>query len=79
MAHYLLRLPDEVLHSILAYVDPEDITALRCCHNLDDFIRNNSLLFKEIYLRHYVGGPYHVWMNGNNSLSVRTFRMTKPK
>lgn len=54
MAYNLLQLPAEVLHSILAYVNPEDLAALRCCHTIDDFINNDGLLFKDIYHRHYV-------------------------
>ncbi|KAL8771829.1 MAG: hypothetical protein Q9209_002767 [Squamulea sp. 1 TL-2023] len=53
MAKSLLNLPHEVLHCILIYVAPEDLAALRCCHALDEFIEHDSLLFKEIYQKHF--------------------------
>lgn len=67
MAHNLLHLPGEVLHSILIYVRPEDLAALRCCHSLDDFIRNDGLLHKEIYHRYYVSEICNILMNGNDN------------
>lgn len=66
MAHSLFRLPGEVLHSILAYVGPEDLASLRCCHSLSEFIKHDRLLFKEIYLRHYVGQNRIASVHGNN-------------
>ncbi|KAL8653944.1 MAG: hypothetical protein Q9226_003634 [Calogaya cf. arnoldii] len=53
MATKLLQLPHEVLHGILVHVAPTDLAALRCCHGLDNFIIHDSLLFKEIYRRHF--------------------------
>lgn len=54
MAYNLLQLPHEVLHTILVHVNPQDLAALRCCRGLQDFIECDSLLFKEIYLKHFV-------------------------
>lgn len=65
MAHNLLQLPGEVIHNILIYIRPEDLAAIRCCHSLDDFIRNDGLLYKEIYKRHYVRLYNRGLMNSN--------------
>lgn len=51
----LLDLPHEVLHSILLNTDPQDLANICCCHALSDFIRHDRLLYKELYLRNYVG------------------------
>lgn len=52
----LLSLPHEVLHNIIVQVDPGDVARLpRCCRTLNQYIKNNPLLFKEIYLTHFVG------------------------
>ena len=56
MAPGLLGLPLEILHCILVQTDPQDVARLCCCHTLNNYIRNNHLLFKDIYLRHYVRG-----------------------
>ena len=55
MANDFLNLPHEVLHCILTYVDPHDIARLSCCRTLHAFIRSDRLLFKELYLNHFVG------------------------
>ena len=54
MAHHLLNLPHEVLHSIISNADPQDLAALCCCRALNDFVKNNDLLHKEIYLNKFV-------------------------
>ncbi len=54
MASNLLNLPHEVLHSIIANADPQDLAALCCCRALNDFIKNNHLLHKELYLKNFV-------------------------
>ena len=56
MACNLLDLPHEVLHSIIVNTDLQDLAGLCCCHALYDFIKNDRLLYKEMYLRHFVGG-----------------------
>lgn len=61
MAPGLLGLPLEILHCILAQTDPQDVARLCCCRTLTNYIRNNQVLFKDIYLRHYVPGTCHVW------------------
>ena len=54
MANNLLVLPHEVLHSIIVNTDPQDLAALCCCRALNDFIKNNNLLHKELYLKTFV-------------------------
>ena len=55
MAKNLLGLPHEVLHSIIANADPQDLAALCCCcRALNDFIKDNNLLYKELYLKSFV-------------------------
>ena len=51
----LLTLPREVLNCILCEVDPADFaTVSLCCKELYSFFKNNNLLHKELYLRHWV-------------------------
>lgn len=51
----LLDLPHEILHIILTFVDPTDLVALqRCCHEANEFVGNNGLLIKELFLRDFV-------------------------
>ena len=57
MAHNLLSLPHEVLHSIIIQVDPQDVASLCCCRALNNYIKNNRLLFKELYIAHFVSNP----------------------
>ena len=54
MAHNLLNLPHEVLHSIISNADPQDLAALCCCRSLNDFVKNNDLLCREMYLKNFV-------------------------
>lgn len=57
MAHHFLSLPHEVLHGILVRVNPPDIASLcRSCSTLNSYVKNNRLLFKELYLAHFVSG-----------------------
>ena len=51
----LLTLPHEVLHNVLVRVDPQDVARLPAsCRVLNTYIKNNRLLFKELYLSHFV-------------------------
>ncbi|RFU35017.1 hypothetical protein B7463_g1330, partial [Scytalidium lignicola] len=53
----LTTLPNEVLHTILAEVDPKDLATLsRTSRALHNFISDNRLLFKDIYLS-YLDDP----------------------
>ena len=61
MAPGLLALPLEILHCILVQTDPQDIARLCCCHTLNNYIKDNHVLFKDIYLRHYVRGTFYLW------------------
>ena len=54
MAPTLLDLPLEVLHAILVQADPQDIARFRCCRTLNDYIKGNHLLFREMYLKYFV-------------------------
>ena len=54
MVPNLLGLPPEVLHGILRNTDPQDLARLCCCRTLYDFIKNDWLLYKELYLRNFV-------------------------
>ena len=54
MAPNLLELPPEVLHGILGNTNPQDLARLCCCRTLYDFIKNDRLLYKELYLRNFV-------------------------
>ena len=64
MVNNLLDLPHEVLHSIIANADPQDLASLCCCRALNDFIKNNHLLHKELYLKTFV------WHHSIDSLSL---------
>ena len=55
MSQHLLNLPHEVLHRILINVDPQDLGRLCCCRTLSSFIKSDRLLWKELYLRSFVG------------------------
>ena len=54
MAYSLLDLPHEVLHAIFSDIDPQDLASLCCCRVLNDFITNDRLLYKELYLKNFV-------------------------
>lgn len=54
MAPNLLELPPEVLHGILRNTNPQDLARLCCCRTLYDLIKNDRLLYKELYLRDFV-------------------------
>ena len=55
MAVDVLGLPPEVLHCIFTNVTPIDLARLsQCCHTVRDFLRNDWLLAKKVYLQHFV-------------------------
>lgn len=57
MVHNILSLPHEVLHGIVIRVDPLDVASLcSSCQVLNNYIKKNRLLFKELYLAHFVSG-----------------------
>ena len=52
MACYLTQLPSEILHNILTYVEPRDLSVLpRACQYLNVFVKDNSALHREIYYK----------------------------
>ncbi|EAQ88248.1 hypothetical protein CHGG_04867 [Chaetomium globosum CBS 148.51] len=52
MAAALTNLPPEILHNILSYVEPEDLTWLPLtCRVFNNFIKGNNPLCRAIYLR----------------------------
>lgn len=47
----LTRLPPEILHHILALVDPADLsTVSQTCRFFNDYITGNNPLCREVYL-----------------------------
>lgn len=50
----LLDLPQELVHAILVKVEPPDLASLRCCRGLNQIIHDNELLYKQVYLSHFV-------------------------
>lgn len=57
MVLHLLGLPHEVLHGIFVNTDPQGLARLCCCRALNDFIKNDRLLYKELYLKYFVSFP----------------------
>ncbi|KAK3072109.1 hypothetical protein LTR53_007417 [Teratosphaeriaceae sp. CCFEE 6253] len=52
----LLELSHELLHCIFADIDPTDLPVLKkTCRDLNNYIRGNRLLHKDIYVRRYDG------------------------
>ena len=51
----LLSQCHEVLNGIFQGVEPEDLASLsKTCRLLNSFIRNDRLLWKDVYLKNYV-------------------------
>jgi hypothetical protein len=51
----LLDFCHEILHDIIIQVYPEDLAALSAsCQTLNKYIRGNRLLWRDVYLRHFV-------------------------
>lgn len=51
----LLDLSHELLHNIFINVDPADLAAIsRSCSPLNQYVKGNNLLCKELYLQHFV-------------------------
>jgi hypothetical protein len=51
----LLCLCAEILHGIFQEVNPPDLSSLsKTCRLLNIFIKNDGLLWKELYFRNYV-------------------------
>lgn len=47
----LLTLPHEILHNILSWVNPADLSPVsKTCHALADFVRRDTLLWKAVFL-----------------------------
>lgn len=56
----LLEISNELLHCITSYVEPFDLFSLSLsCHTLNDFVKGNKILHKEIYLGRY-DDPSHL-------------------
>ncbi len=54
----LLSQCHEVLNGIFQGVDPEDLASLsKTCRLFNGFIKNDRLLWKDMYLRNYVRRP----------------------
>lgn len=55
----LLGLSNELIHEILLKVGPADLAHVsQCCRSLYTFISDNELLWKELYLEHFVSAPF---------------------
>lgn len=53
---HLLDFAPEVIHEILTEVDITDLAAIsRTCHHLRDYVAGDVLLWKNHYLKHFVG------------------------
>lgn len=51
-----LDLSNELLHEILLKVNPGDLARVsQCCRSLHTFIKDNELLWKDLYLETFVG------------------------
>lgn len=51
----LLDLPRELLHNIVVECNPEDIAAVnQTCRTLHNSIVGDKLIYRDVYLRHYV-------------------------
>ncbi|KAK6085708.1 hypothetical protein SCUP515_00815 [Seiridium cupressi] len=50
----LTELPPEILHNILRFVDPPDLAWIsRICKTLCHSIKDNTILFRDVYLAHF--------------------------
>ena len=50
------HLSHEILHNILIYTNPTDLSALsRTCKSLNSFLKENTMLCKEMYCLNWVG------------------------
>ncbi|KAM7222780.1 hypothetical protein V8F06_001967 [Rhypophila decipiens] len=48
----LLQLPPELVHHILGYVEPQDLSSIiRTCHFLNDTLKGNTAVYRSIYHR----------------------------
>ena len=51
----LIDLPRELLHNIAAECNPPDLGKIsRSCRTLHDYILGDRLVFRDVFLRHYV-------------------------
>lgn len=54
----ICTLPAEVLHLILRHLDPLDVAAVNSsCQDLNSYLKDNELLYKELYLKNWVAIP----------------------
>jgi len=57
----LTDLPAEIIHNVLAHVAPEDLAVVpKVCRTLSHAVRDNSTLFKAVYLNHLDEPPSDV-------------------
>ncbi|KAI0191729.1 hypothetical protein EV127DRAFT_427690 [Xylaria flabelliformis] len=64
----LTELPPEIVHHILGYVDPQDLSWIpRICKSLYHAVNGNTPLFKQVYLNH-LDAPLPGFVNWEQSL-----------
>ena len=60
----LLSLCPEILHGIFQEVNPEDLASLsKTCRLLNLIVKNDGLLWKDLYLRNYVSQAQSIQMS----------------
>lgn len=61
----LTDLPAEIIHNVLAHVAPEDLAVVpKVCRALSYAVRDNSTLFRAVYLNHLDDPPPDVVAGG---------------
>lgn len=54
----LSALPVEMLHGVFRLLDPKDLASLMgVSPMLNDYVKENKKLYKDVYLSHYVSVP----------------------
>ena len=75
----LLDLPRELLHNIVLECNPSDIASIsRACQTLHNFVLSDNLLYKEVYLRHYVSFSFILHLIVVSSITD-AYRRTLPR
>lgn len=71
-------LPAEVLHLILQCLDPSDLAAINgTCQDLSNYLQDNELLYKELYLSNWVFIHGH-YLPSSSALTIHLQGQTRP-
>jgi hypothetical protein len=63
---HLTQLPAETIHNILSLVEPEDLSPIaQTCRFLNDFVKGNNALCRDIYLRILVRIPHLIHIHNS--------------